>query len=160
MKKKIFSTVLFILFLVSCVGVSFSYAISETYTVVNVDIEPGAISFKEKKGSRVTCTVTLPETCKGVAIDAKTVTLEDKIVADSVTTCKDITIIKFNRSDLLNFIKERGCKVPSMLNLSLRGSFTDGESFVGNDTLKLTPPPKVYTYTRPDKYSRGKLEIK
>ncbi len=159
MNKKLLSTTMFILFLLSCIAGSFSYAVSSGRIAVNIDTDPDSISFKDNRG-RITCMATLPETGRGLTIDAKSVTLGDKIVADSVTTYQDIAIIKFKRSDLLNFIREEGHKIPSTLNLSLKGNFTEGESFVGNTTIKLTSSPKLYTYLRPDKYSRGKLIIK
>jgi hypothetical protein len=160
MKKKLLGTAFFAVFLLSCLGISNGYAANSDHCAVNIDIKPDAISLKEKKGPRITCFVTLPEACRGAAINSGSITLADKIVADSVSTYQDIAIVKFKRADLIDFIKDNGCNVPSTLALSLKGNFTDGESFAGNDTLALIPPPKVYTYTRPDRYSRGKLVIK
>lgn len=160
MNKKLFSTTMFILFLLSCIAGSFSCAVSSGRVAVTIDANPDSISFQDNRG-RITCVAALPEVCRGLMIDTKSVRLEDKIVADSVTTYQDIAIIKFKKSDLLTLIKADGHKTHSTLNLSLRGNFTDGESFfVGNATIKVTPTPKLYTYLRPDKYSRGKLVIK
>ncbi|MBW2645150.1 MAG: hypothetical protein JRE23_03025 [Deltaproteobacteria bacterium] len=160
MKKRFFSIALFAVFLLSCLGAPTCYAASSDHCAVDIDIKPDSISLKEKRGPRITCFVTLPESCKGAAINPGSITLADKIVADSVTAYQDIVIVKFKRADLIDFIKDNGCNVPSTLALSLKGNFTDGKSFAGNDTLELIPPQKVYTYTRPDRHSRGKLVIK
>lgn len=160
MKKRFFTTVLFVLFLGILQGGFLCHAADSDPLVVNIDIEPGSISLKEERGARITCTIVLPDAYRGLTIDPQSVTLGDTIVADSVTTYQDIAIVKFKRSDLINFLKKEGHDVPSTLKITLKGSFPDGKLFVGNDVFQLTTPPKVYTYTRPDKYSRGKLTIK
>lgn len=160
MKKFFLKTALFVVFVSTCVGAPCTFGASGDPIMVDVEITQDDVSLQEKKGARITCVVSLPEVCRGFDIDAKSVTLGDKIVAESVTTYQDIAIVKFNRRHFLNFIQAENYDIPSTVNLALKGNFTDGTSFAGNGILALIPSRKVYTYARTDKYSRGQLVIK
>jgi hypothetical protein len=160
MKKILLSTALFVVFLSSYVGAPCASGASGDPIMVDVEITQDDVSLQEKKGARITCIVSLPEACRGFDIDAKSVTLGDKVVAASVTTYQDIAIIKFDRRHFLNFIQAENYDIPCTVNLALKGNFTDGASFAGNGALALIPSRKVFTYARTDKYSRGQLVIK
>lgn len=110
----------------------------------NIHIYPNTLNLKSR-GKWITCFIELPEGYDRHEIDANTILLNDSIYAglkhvkvrnydrQHVSDLK----IKFNRKDLINYLRSRGIKNKEEVELTVEGKFNDGTLFGGSDTIRI-----------------------
>ncbi|UCE38497.1 MAG: SBBP repeat-containing protein [Thermoplasmata archaeon] len=100
----------------------------------NVDIDPNTLNLKSK-GRWITCYIDLPGYDVN-EIDISTIILEDTIPAEWGDIQNDTLMVKFDRSEVEDFI---GAPFES-IELTVTGELYDGTPFAGSDIIRVIEP--------------------
>jgi len=110
---------------------------------VAVDIRPNTFSFNST-GRYVTCYITPPEGYSVCDIDGNSIVLETISTIPDWVGVVDIDLddidelmVKFERSAVFEMVQELASEDQETIDLTISGSFVDGATFYGTDTVQL-----------------------
>jgi hypothetical protein len=113
-----------------------------------VDIDPDTLNLGSQ-GQWVTAYIGLPEGFDPADIDISTVALEG-LPAVRGEVQGDVLMVKFNRAELEENLKDRGLTLPADVTLQVTGA-VGGVAFEGSDTIRVMAPPKKAAPPAPPK---------
>ena len=152
--KKIFPVMMMFVFLLATGAFSPCFATDGEPLIAGVDIKPETLNLKSK-GNWITVFVEPPEGYEAENIVADSVIISEVRGVTTVgTTIEPVRsniedddedgvnelMLKYSRSELQEVIKSNN--LTGQVEITVTGSLTDAETFIGSDTVKVKGPKK------------------